>query len=96
MILDAKDVIIKVIVEKFYNYYKEFLATGDLSTLTDIYNKMLVNRNAEVVIHEPGNEYHARAKEINNQGELVVELLDGTRQNVFAGEVSVRGIYGYV
>lgn len=92
----AKDVIIKVVVEKFYDYYKEFLAAGDLSTLTDIYNKMLVNRNAEVVIHEPGNEYRAKAKEINEQGELVVELLDGTRQNVFAGEVSVRGIYGYV
>ena len=29
-------------------------------------------------------------------GELIVELPDGEIKNVYAGEVSVRGIYGYV
>ena len=30
------------------------------------------------------------------QGELLVERPDGTVEEVYAGEVSVRGIYGYV
>ena len=33
---------------------------------------------------------------INDQGELIVERQDGTVEEVYAGEVSVRGIYGYV
>ena len=88
--------IISAVLEEFYKYYDRFLETEDLSYLQETYNQMLVNRDAEVMIHEPGNEYLAKALGMNEQGELVVELADGTRQNIFAGEVSVRGIYGYV
>ena len=91
-----RDVIIDKVVESFYYYYEKFLATEDLSALKEIYNQMLVNQDKEVVIHEPGNEYHARAIGINEQGELIVETVDGRQQNIYAGEVSVRGIYGYV
>ena len=91
-----RDVIIDKVVESFYYYYEKFLATEDLSALKEIYNQMLVNQDKEVVIHEPGNEYHARAIGINEQGELIVETVDGRQQNIYAGEVSVRGVYGYV
>lgn len=91
-----REAIISSVLEEFYQYYDGFLRAGDLSYLQEIYNQMLVNRDAQVVIHEPGNEYNARAIGINEQGELVVELADETRQNVYAGEVSVRGVYGYV
>ena len=33
---------------------------------------------------------------INEDGELLVEKEDGTVTAVYAGEVSVRGVYGYV
>ena len=37
------------------------------------------------------------ARGINEKGELLVERLsDGAIVQVYAGEVSVRGIYGYV
>lgn len=88
--------IISSVLEEFYKYYDGFLCTGDLSYLQETYNQMLVNRDEQVVIHEPGNEYKAVAIGINEQGELVVELPDGTRQNIYAGEVSVRGVYGYL
>ena len=92
---DRKNIISSVL-EEFYKYYDGFLRAGDLSYLQETYNQMLVNRDKQVVIHEPGNEYEARALGINEQGELVVELSDGSRQNIYAGEVSVRGVYGYV
>ena len=38
----------------------------------------------------------ARAKGISDEGELIVTLSDGKERHVFSGEVSVRGIYGYV
>ena len=33
---------------------------------------------------------------INKLGELLVQKQDGSMENIYAGEVSVRGIYGYV
>lgn len=37
-----------------------------------------------------------KALDIDEDGALIVELPDGTRQIVNSGEVSVRGMYGYV
>ncbi len=91
-----RDVIMDAVLERFFHHYKMFLGMSNLSFLLETYNRMLVNRDKEVVIHEPGNEYEARAIGINQQGELIVETLDGNRQEIYAGEVSVRGIYGYV
>ncbi|MGN0393413.1 MAG: biotin--[acetyl-CoA-carboxylase] ligase, partial [Bariatricus sp.] len=45
---------------------------------------------------EPGNEYNAKALGIDDTGELIVEKEDKSRTRIFSGEVSVRGIYGYV
>ena len=32
----------------------------------------------------------------NDKGELVVEYLDGSIENIFSGEVSIRGLNGYI
>lgn len=79
----------------FGEQYQTFLEVQDLSFLQKEYNQMLINQNREVVVLEPGNEYHGMAIGINSDGELLVETEKGI-QTVFAGEVSVRGIYGYV
>lgn len=91
-----REIIISSVLEEFYKYYDGFLRAGDLSYLQETYNQMLINRDAKVMIHEPGNEYEAVAVGINELGELIVETKDGSRQNIYAGEVSVHGIYGYV
>jgi BirA family biotin operon repressor/biotin-[acetyl-CoA-carboxylase] ligase len=49
-----------------------------------------------VRVLEPGNEYQAVALGINQMGELRVRLASGEEAEIFAGEVSVRGVYGYV
>ena len=38
----------------------------------------------------------AEALGINDGGELLVRKSDGSETAIYAGEVSVRGIYGYV
>ena len=70
--------------------------TEDLSGLQEVYNSMLVNRDQEVKVLEPGNEYKAHAIGINQTGELIVRTPDGKEKEIYAGEVSVRGVYGYV
>lgn len=87
--------LIAAVLERFEKNYETFLEAGDLSGIRKAYDSILVNRGQEVKILEPGNEYTAVAEGINKNGELIVMLPDGRRKNIFAGEVSVRGIYGY-
>ena len=91
-----KDDLIVEIVDAFMIEYERFLRKGDLGFLQEEYNSRLINRAREVCVLEPKKEYKAHAIGINQMGELVVRLSDGTEKNVFAGEVSVRGVYGYV
>ena len=64
--------------------------------LREEYNALLVGINDRVRVLEPGNEYTGISHGIDDKGDLLVEREDGTVQPVYAGEVSVRGIYGYV
>ena len=65
---------------------------------------MLVNRDRIVCIlssrpDEEGRqaeEFRGTALGIDKEGELLVRREDGSVEKVFAGEVSVRGVYGYV
>ena len=45
---------------------------------------------------DPKGEFCGTARGINEAGELLVEKEDGELARVYAGEVSVRGVYGYV
>ena len=83
------------IVDKFERAYRQFGDVQDLSFLQEAYNSMLVNVGKEVRVLEPGNEYTAYAKGVNSRGELIVRTPDGEEKEIYAGEVSVRGIYGY-
>ena len=90
-----KELIEKITVQ-FAKDYERFLEMESLAFLKEEYNAILANRENQVRVLEPGNGYEAFALGINDLGELLVEKQDGSREAVFAGEVSVRGIYGYV
>lgn len=88
--------IIAEIMRQFEQGYEKFLETEDLSWLKDAYNTCLVNCGREVLIHGAESPYCAQALGINDTGELLVRRENGSEEAVYAGEVSVRGIYGYV
>lgn len=92
----SRGTILQEVMETFDEYYRSFLERQDLSGIQELYNEYLVNRGREVRILEVGNEYYAHAVGINEEGELLVDTVNGERKHIFAGEVSVRGIYGYV
>lgn len=91
-----KEKIIAEVLNVFEKEYEMFCEADDLSWMRGEYNQMLVNCGKEVVVLSEKGEYHAQALGINAKGELQIEKEDGARENIFAGEVSVRGIYGYV
>lgn len=84
------------VLKAFERYYAVFRKTGDLSDLRQMYGNLLVSRDKEVRVLDPKGEYQGIARGINETGELLVEKEDGVVTAVYAGEVSVRGIYGYV
>ncbi len=80
----------------FEQYYEEFAAAGNLSGLKEMYEKHLVNIGRKVTIIEKDIKITRTALGIDDEGELLVQDDQGNITTVRAGEVSVRGIYGYV
>ena len=82
-------------LEEFEKYYDIFQKTQDMSGLIDQYNQILVNRDRTVRVLDPKGEFTGTALGIDERGELLVQTDDGAVVKVYAGEVSVRGLYGY-
>ena len=80
----------------FETYYETFLETEDLSKMLEDYNNLLVNRGREVKIIEKEKERILTAVGIDENGGLLVEDKQGKQETIISGEVSVRGLYGYV
>lgn len=80
----------------FEPLYEQFEQAESLSFMKEEYNEALVNRKERVRVLEPGNEWEGEAIGINEDGELLVRKEDGRIRAVISGEVSVRGVYGYV
>lgn len=91
-----KQTILQEILVAFEKAYEAFLEAETLLPLLETYNAHLVNKNRRVKVLEPSGAYEGTALGVTATGELLVEKNDGTVQRVYAGEVSVRGLYGYV
>jgi BirA family biotin operon repressor/biotin-[acetyl-CoA-carboxylase] ligase len=85
-----------LIMDHFETLYETFLNRRDLGFIRDEYDSLLVSRGKKVRILDPKGDLEGVSLGINDRGELLVELSDGSVRNIYAGEVSVRGVYGYV
>ncbi len=92
----ARATLLASIIGHFERAYEVFSASWDLRSLLPAYQELLLNKDRPVRVLDPGGEFQGTARGINESGELLVEREDGTLEAVYAGEVSVRGIYGYV
>lgn len=94
----SREAVTAEILKAFYRNYDLFKVNCSLAgLLKEEYGQLLVNQNKEVRVLDPKGEYTGIAEGINDLGELLVRRSDnGQTETVYAGEVSVRGIYGYV
>ncbi len=92
----ARAELLQKVLERFEINYETYERDLDLSHMMEAYNGYLVNRDRQVRVLDPKGEFEGVARGINASGELLVEMPDGKTVEVYAGEVSVRGIYGYV
>ena len=87
--------LIKTFGEFFEGYYGNYKAVENMSLMKDEYERLLVNCDREVTVIEKSGSYNGIARGITELGELIVET-DGEFKTIRSGEVSVRGVYGYV
>lgn len=92
----VRETLIAKVMVRFEENFNIFLKTKDLTNLMLKYNQLLANNGREVLISGTGEDWSGVARGINERGELLVEDKSGEVKNIFTGEVSVRGIYGYV
>lgn len=81
------------VIRNFRTAYRSFVT--DPAFFLEDYRRNCVTLGREVEIIGETSRF-ARAKTINEKGELIVIMKDGSEAVVSAGEVSIRGIGGYL
>jgi BirA family biotin operon repressor/biotin-[acetyl-CoA-carboxylase] ligase len=92
----SRKVIIHRILLDFEKYYLRYLADHNLSSLLEEFSGLCATIGADVTATSRGEEIAGKAVEIDPTGALVLLRPDGSRVAVISGEVSVRGINGYL
>lgn len=90
------NVLLQKILYFFEQEYECFMDAQNLEPMQAQYNALLINKDKQVRVLDPKGEYEGIARGITKTGELLVEVPGSLCKKVYAGEVSVRGLYGYV
>lgn len=88
--------VIAAVMDCFEKDYALFLENENLKSLRQAYEERLLNKGNTVRVLDPQGEYQGKALGITDTGELMVRKDTGEQVTINAGEVSVRGLYGYV
>lgn len=89
-----REEVIAGFLNEFEPLYELFINEG-FGALKKNYCDMCVTLGQEVNVIYPNRSFTGRATDINDDGELIVETC-GKDTTVFSGEVSVRGMLGYI
>lgn len=90
-----RKILLANILNNFEELYKDF-KIGDISDTIEICRDNSVLLGEEVRIIRGKETRIGKALDINSEGELVVQFENNVVENIFSGEVSLRGIDGYV
>lgn len=102
--------ILYCVLTKLSSYYSDFLNHDNLSYIIDKYNSHLINYNSEVFIiphrltTDAANPYLIDTSDlesylclgINDKGDLICKDKNNNLHIVNSGEVSIRGLHGYI
>ena len=64
--------------------------------LMDIYRRYCVTLGKKILVVRGDESAYGEALDLDEDGGLLVRFSDGTEKIVNSGEVSIRGMYGYV
>lgn len=93
--IDRK-ILLAHILNHFERLYIPFKEKGDISKAIEISRKNSILIGKEVRIIKGETERMGKALDIDDEGQLIIEFKDGSIEAIFSGEVSIRGIEGYI
>ncbi len=96
LILDAKvarEAVFAMILQKLQAMDKALLT--EQSAILERYRAHCATLGSQVSVVRGDSVRHGLALSIDEEGALVVQFPDGSREAVNSGEVSIRGMYGY-
>lgn len=82
-------------IKQFESLYEGFLTNQSLNYVVEDYNSVCVNVGKDVKVDMKDGALVGKALGINESGSLLIDV-DGKIEEISSGEVSVRGLYGYV
>lgn len=85
----------RAFLESFERRYAMFERSGEQEWIDD-YRARSVTLGQRVCVVGADTSFTGTARDVDALGALVVETEDGERRTVLAGDVSVRGVMGYV
>ncbi len=83
-ILSELDSVLKLVQDGLYN------------EILDAWREYSVTLGREVAFNMKGKGYCGTAVDITEEGRLLVECQDGVRRELLSGEISIRGLNGYI
>ena len=84
------------ILNNFESFYMPFKEDGEITEAIEVCRKNSAVIGKEIQVINGQNKRLCRVLDINNDGELVVEFNDGRIESIFSGEISIRGVDGYI
>lgn len=92
----SRPALIGAVVEAFEGLYDQFVVEQHLGFMLEAYNNRCINVGRDLRVLSRSGEIEGKGIGITEDGTLQIRLKDGTITTVNAGEVSVRGLYGYI
>ena len=81
--------LLAAVLENFEKLYEQVLQQG-FAPVLQLWRKYTSTLGKEVKVIAPNETYIGKAIDIDEEGLLIVEKADGTREKVLAGDVSIR------
>lgn len=89
--------VLKAVVEELVAKYPDYETLTEKNRWLDEYRSACVSIGRAVVIHNSDQSTETgMAENLSEDGDLLVRLSDGSLRRCHAGEVSVRGLAGYI
>lgn len=86
--------LVSKLLNSFELLYDEFEKEETIKTSVSICKKNSILLGKEIKIINRGKETYARAVDLSDEGELMVQYTDGIVEKIVSGEVSIRGLTG--
>lgn len=88
--------IVKNIFCEFEKLYDKYIEFDDKSKVLELFRRYSNTINKDVYLIKDNEKELVKCIDINEEGNLIVKDVNGNLREVFSGEVSLRGMNGYV